>query len=176
MTLITDSGQTIGPIAVPSDGVVYVQNGTGCSTAYSPFTATYPPSSGCGNAIVDTGGSTYSGQLTIAAENDVIIDGDIRRIEQLGRPARPGRQQLHPDQASRVCPTPTLTPTAPAGRCARSVTAEAAKGDCNTDNDGNRAGNGNGTTSNITDRRRPALRSTTRSSSTTTTAAAALGR
>ena len=58
--------------------MVYVQNGAGCSNSYSPFTATYPPTSGCGNAIVDTGGGSYSGQLTIAAENDVIIDGNIR--------------------------------------------------------------------------------------------------
>jgi hypothetical protein len=81
-TTITLSGNTMSInggafVAVPSSGVVYVQNGT-CTSSYSPFTATYPASSGCGNAIVHSNG-TYSGQLTIAAENDVIIDGPITR-------------------------------------------------------------------------------------------------
>ncbi len=81
-TSITLSGNTMSInggayIAVPSSGVVYVENGT-CTSSYSPFTATYPASSGCGNAIVHSNG-TYSGQLTIAAENDVIIDDDIKR-------------------------------------------------------------------------------------------------
>ena len=154
MTVLTDSGQTIGPVAVPSDGVVYVQNGSGCSTDYSPFTATYPPNSGCGNVIVDTGGTTYSGQLTIAAENDVIIDGDIRRssssADLLGLVANNFIRIKHP-----VCELNGSAP-APDPDCAGgtgvhgSVTEEAAKGDCDVDNDGNRAGNGNGTTSNIT--------------------------
>jgi hypothetical protein len=66
-------------IPIPTSGVVYVQNGS-CTSSYSPFTATYPVSSGCGNAIVHTTpGSSYTGQLTIAAENDIIIDGSIHR-------------------------------------------------------------------------------------------------
>lgn len=67
--------------AIPANGVVYVKNGSGCSTAYSPFTATYPSTSGCGNAYVRTTSSTgtYSGQLTIAAENDIVIDGNLKR-------------------------------------------------------------------------------------------------
>jgi hypothetical protein len=66
-------------ISLPPSGVVYVANGS-CSTSYSPFTATYPTSSGCGNAIVkNVNNATYSGALTIAAENDIIIDGTIRR-------------------------------------------------------------------------------------------------
>ncbi len=80
-TTITLSGNTMsinggGFIPLPSDGVVYVQNGVGCTSSYSPYTVTYPSSSGCGTAIVHGG---YSGQLTIAAENDVLIDGDITR-------------------------------------------------------------------------------------------------
>ncbi len=154
MTITTDSGQTIGPVAVPTDGVVYVQNGASCSTAYSPFTVTYPISSGCGNAIVNTGGSTYSGQLTIAAENDVIIDGDIRRASSsadlLGLVANNFIRIKHP-----VCelngPAPAPDPDCAGGTgVPGSVTEESAKGDCDADNDGNRAGNGNGTTSNIT--------------------------
>jgi hypothetical protein len=67
------NGGSLQPI--PADGVVYVKNGS-CSSSYSPFTATYPSSSGCGTARVF---GTYSGQLTIAAENDVIVWDDITR-------------------------------------------------------------------------------------------------
>jgi hypothetical protein len=74
MTVTTSAG-TMGPIAFPAEGVVYVENGS-CSSSYSPFTATYPATSGCGNVRVH---GSYSGQLTIAAENDIIIDDDITR-------------------------------------------------------------------------------------------------
>lgn len=74
---ITDSGGT-RTVPVPSNGVIYVANSTSvaCSTAYSPFTADYPTSSGCGNAYVR---GSYSDKLTIAAENDIIINGSINR-------------------------------------------------------------------------------------------------
>jgi hypothetical protein len=61
--------------AIPSNGVVYVFNGT-CSTAYTPFTATYPSTSGCGNAVVS---GSYSGALTIAAENDIVVRESLNR-------------------------------------------------------------------------------------------------
>jgi hypothetical protein len=149
---ITNGGSTIGPLTVPTDGVVYVQNGAGCSNSYSPFTVTYPASSGCGNAIVDTGGGSYSGQLTIAAENDVIIDGNIRRTSSsadiLGLIANNFIRVKHP-----VCET-NQTPSDP--DCAGgtgvpgSVTEQQAKSDCDADNDGNRAGNGNGSNNDLT--------------------------
>jgi hypothetical protein len=63
---------------IPSDGVVYIENSS-CSASYSPYTRTdqmYPSTSGCGNAIV---GGGYDGELTIAAENDILIDDDIVR-------------------------------------------------------------------------------------------------
>jgi hypothetical protein len=59
--------------AVPSNGVVYVSNGT-CTGAYSPFLATYPATSECGNVYVH---GEYSGQLTIAAENDIVVEGSL---------------------------------------------------------------------------------------------------
>jgi type II secretory pathway pseudopilin PulG len=74
MTITTSSG-TIGPVAFPANGVLYVANGP-CSSAYSPFTASYPSTSGCGNVIVH---GDYSAKLTIAAENDIIVDGNIVR-------------------------------------------------------------------------------------------------
>jgi hypothetical protein len=61
---------------IPEGGVVYVENSS-CTSSYSPYTATYqmyPSSSGCGNAIVE---GDYSGELTIAAENDIIVEDDV---------------------------------------------------------------------------------------------------
>ena len=148
MTITTSTGQTIGPMSVPSDGVVYVQNGAGCSNSYSPFTVTYPATSGCGNAIVDTGSSSYSGQLTIAAENDVIIDGNIRRTSSsadlLGLIANNFIRVKHP-----VCESSDLNCAGGTG-VPGSVSEESAKGDCDADNDNSRAVNGNGSNQDLT--------------------------
>lgn len=78
MTVATSTGTITR--AIPSSGVVYVSQGS-CATGYSPFRATYPtptapPAPGCGNVYVS---GSYSGQLTIAAENDIIIDGNLTR-------------------------------------------------------------------------------------------------
>jgi hypothetical protein len=78
---VTSGGTTIGPVSIPTDGVVYVRNdpSQACSTSYSPFGSDanlYPSSSPCGNAQVS---GTYTGSLTIAAENDVIVWGNICR-------------------------------------------------------------------------------------------------
>jgi Tfp pilus assembly protein PilX len=67
----TCEGLYSGPI--PTNGVVYVENGA-CSVAYTPFTTTYPAISGCGNVYVK---GNYSGALTIAAENDIIVNGSL---------------------------------------------------------------------------------------------------
>jgi hypothetical protein len=60
-----------GPI--PPNGVVYVKS-VACPTVYSPFTVTYPATSGCGTAYIH---GNYSGQLTLATENDIIVDGNL---------------------------------------------------------------------------------------------------
>jgi hypothetical protein len=80
MTVQTGTG-TPSTVPFPSTGVVYVSNFNcpntpSCAASYSPFTATYPNSSDCGNVRVS---GTYSGQLTIAAEGDVIVWDDITR-------------------------------------------------------------------------------------------------
>lgn len=77
---------TTSTVNFPTSGVVYVKTGScpgsnwpTCSTAYSPFTATYPSGSDCGNVLVK---GTYSGELTIASENNIIIADDIERTGQ----------------------------------------------------------------------------------------------
>jgi len=69
-----------------NSGVIYVQNGT-CLNGFVASEA-YPSGSGCGDAWVHTGASGAGVDLTIAADNDVIIDGSILR--QSGTPAAIG--------------------------------------------------------------------------------------
>lgn len=61
-------------MALPANGVVYVQNGS-CGQGYRPLDP-YNNSTGCGDVYVK---GTYSSNLTIASEKDIIIDGDITR-------------------------------------------------------------------------------------------------
>jgi Tfp pilus assembly protein PilX len=81
MTL-TAAGTCASPTSVvysgslPANGVVYVESGE-CSKEYTPFNVQYAiiePPSACGNAYVQ---GTYSGQLTIAADNDIVVTNDI---------------------------------------------------------------------------------------------------
>jgi Tfp pilus assembly protein PilX len=122
-TSITLSGNNMSinggaSVPFPTDGVVYVQNGAGCSTSYSPFTTTYPASSGCGNAVVH---GNYSGQLTIAAENDIVVDNDITNAGGglLGLVANNFVRVAHPFCATSNCGD-------------GSTTAETGKGSCGT--------------------------------------------
>jgi type II secretory pathway pseudopilin PulG len=130
---------------VPASGVIYVANGASCSASYNPFTVTYPTTSGCGNARVTgsgTGAGPYSGQLTIAAENDIIVEGSIQRASGtgglLGLVANNFVRVKHP-----VCESNNLS-------CSSgTVTEQQAKNDCDRDNDGNQAVNGTGSISNL---------------------------
>lgn len=60
-------------VSFPANGVIYVSNGA-CSVSYTPYNPTYSEDGRCGNVYVK---GNYTGQLTIAAENDVVIDGSI---------------------------------------------------------------------------------------------------
>lgn len=122
---VTNNGAT-NTVGIPSSGVVYVANGS-CSGAYAnknPFTQTYPaPPSGCGTVQVSAPGG-YSGQVTIAAENDIIIDGNIIRSGAdglLGLIANNFVRVKHP-----ICPSNNT------GCTNGTVTAQTAKGSCNS--------------------------------------------
>jgi Tfp pilus assembly protein PilX len=62
-------------LALPSNGVIYVKNESGCSVGYAR-NQTYNNPSACGDAWVK---GDYSSNLTIAADNDVIVDGNLTR-------------------------------------------------------------------------------------------------
>jgi hypothetical protein len=80
----------------PTNGVVYVKTATaGCSTVYTPFTANQayttdatPATATCGNVYVS---GSYTNSLTIASDNDIIIDGNITTT---GYPNAPSGNQL----------------------------------------------------------------------------------
>ncbi len=91
MTVTTNKGK-VANVPFPTSGVIYIQNGS-CPDLvesgkikpwpqcpqYSPFKATYssyPEGLDCGIAYVS---GNYSSQLTIAAENDIIVNGNITR-------------------------------------------------------------------------------------------------
>jgi type II secretory pathway pseudopilin PulG len=61
---------------IPGNGVVYDESGT-CSGAYTPFNVPYAitePPSECGNVYIE---GNYTGALTVAAANDIVVTGNI---------------------------------------------------------------------------------------------------
>jgi hypothetical protein len=128
------TGGTTQTLVLPPNGVLYVANGSGCSTSYSPFTASYPATSGCGNVYVH---GSYSGQLTIAAENDIIIDGNLTRQSgsngMLGLIANNFVRVYHPVclATNLLCLTPPSIP--PQGTCNLAVNGTGALNNLNID-------------------------------------------
>jgi Tfp pilus assembly protein PilX len=81
---ITNNGATTD-VNPPSNGVIFVKNGTtGACAPYDPlnpyrqsatnYDAAYGVSTACGDAWVS---GTYNKDLTIAAENDLIVNGNV---------------------------------------------------------------------------------------------------
>jgi len=60
----------------PSNGVLYVANSktTPCSLTYDPDNPSYTGNTGCGTVYIQ---GTYGSPLTINAENDIVIDGNL---------------------------------------------------------------------------------------------------
>ena len=70
--------------AFPANGVIYVAEGVG--TLYSPFgpLPSYAGDTECGNVYVH---GEYKKSLTIAAQNDVVINGNITTPTSEGKPS-----------------------------------------------------------------------------------------
>lgn len=80
---VTNKGKTTPNVAFPKNGVLYVSNET-CSKAYTPYNPSYTEDTGCGNIYVS---GKYTGSLTIAAENDIVINGSLTPpVEAKGEP------------------------------------------------------------------------------------------
>lgn len=75
--VVTNNGTT-RTLSMPSNGVVYVGNNTGspaCGEGYDPNNAAAEPA-GCGDVKLS---GTYVKDLTIAAENDIIVTANTQR-------------------------------------------------------------------------------------------------
>lgn len=76
MTVTNNKGEKLPPENFPSNGVIYVSNSPGgaCSAGYSPYNTSYTTETECGTVSVK---GTYSKSLTIAAEGNIIINGNL---------------------------------------------------------------------------------------------------
>ncbi len=72
---VTRYDGSIVTMAYPASGVVYVKN-ISCGITYTPYGPNYSAGTGCGDAVVK---GNYDDRLTIAAENDVLIEGNLTR-------------------------------------------------------------------------------------------------
>ena len=72
---LINGGAPQSGVALPTNGVIYVSTATaGCSVNYTPFNPSYSNDANCGNVYVS---GTYNSSLTIATDNDIIIDGNL---------------------------------------------------------------------------------------------------
>jgi Tfp pilus assembly protein PilX len=73
-----EGGKAVKTTVEPANGLIYVEGTSGCGYKYEPQNSDNSNETskeeGCGNVYVS---GNYSKPLTIAAENDVIIDGNI---------------------------------------------------------------------------------------------------
>jgi Tfp pilus assembly protein PilX len=60
-------------IPIPAGQVIYVSS-TSCGVTYTPYISPDTPSAGCGDVMLS---GNYTQSVTIAADNDIIIDGNI---------------------------------------------------------------------------------------------------
>ncbi|HEY7966571.1 MAG TPA: hypothetical protein VID68_06050 [Solirubrobacteraceae bacterium] len=71
----TAAGDNNTSVAWPSNGVIYVSTASGgCGVTYTPFNPSYSTDTNCGNVYVS---GNYSQSLTIASDNDIVINGSI---------------------------------------------------------------------------------------------------
>lgn len=73
MDVTNNKGEVTPNVPFPPNGVVYVSNKT-CSIKYTPYAPDYSGDTECGNVYVH---GSYNTPLTIAAENDIVINGEI---------------------------------------------------------------------------------------------------
>ena len=74
MDVTNSAGQVFNDVPLPSNGVIYVGNGS-CTGTHTPLLASYNESAGCANLTLR---GTYARSLTIASANDIVINGDVR--------------------------------------------------------------------------------------------------
>jgi hypothetical protein len=68
----------------PAPPIIYVQSGSGCTSSYTPFGASYPSYGPCGDVYVS---GNYTSSMTLAAANNIIITGAITTTTTSGLPS-----------------------------------------------------------------------------------------
>ena len=86
---VTNNGSTVSK-PLPPSGVIYVKS-TSCSTGYARKQRSTRPPPGCGNVRVS---GTYSKDITIGADNDIIITDDFKSSNTDDGARRADREQL----------------------------------------------------------------------------------
>ena len=71
---VTRNTGAVETVDLTADPIIYVTNGSGCSSSYSPYNVTYSTTSTCGNVYVK---GTYSSSVTIAAANDIVVTDNV---------------------------------------------------------------------------------------------------
>jgi Tfp pilus assembly protein PilX len=80
---VSNASYSATGLAFPSNGLIYVQDGSGSCPTYSASSPAYPTTGSCGNATVS---GTYTSSLTVATENDVIVNGSLTTPMTNGEP------------------------------------------------------------------------------------------
>lgn len=90
-TSATAANCTTRTVLLASTPIIYVSNATGCNPpAYNPFGATYPATGGgnyygCAGDVYVSG--NYNSSMTIAAANDIVINGNLLANGSIGAPS-----------------------------------------------------------------------------------------
>jgi Tfp pilus assembly protein PilX len=105
-------------VPFPANGVIYVSGA--CAFAYSPFgpAPTYSADTACGNVYVH---GNYASSLTIASENDIVINGNVTTPTSGGVPTSNAMLGLIANNFVRVYHPVALTYTKPAGGCQKNT-------------------------------------------------------
>lgn len=72
-TMTVTNNKKTEKVSFPKNGVLYVSNKS-CSKSYTPYNPSYSADTECGNVYLS---GKYTGSLTVAAENDIIINGNL---------------------------------------------------------------------------------------------------
>ena len=133
-----NKGEKLAVEDFPANGVIYVENEGACSVKYSPYgtDVNYETDQTCGNVYVH---GEYTEALTIAAQNDIIINGNLKTKTEgtEGKPIGEGRLGLIATNfvrvyhkvkkgynPSQIYPV-SFVPTAATGKCVTKVEASA---------------------------------------------------
>lgn len=75
-TINCSSGGTVSTVALGTNAVIYVKNSGACTNGYDRYQKYPTGNSACGDVAVS---GTYTTNVTIGAQNDIVVRGDTKR-------------------------------------------------------------------------------------------------